>query len=230
MANQIDNKLVLSPKLMSLCKWKKIDEVNAKLDSGESPNQVFKFINKNNFTISCPLVYEYAKIRKKCLVDGINLEHMVGIATRNLMDTSKPDTRSSIQKLKSEIDALDLLIQGGYNTLQEWSDRPVSPKNMMDAIKLKNALTDGNHGFLTNYGMEELRAMETEKYDLIIKHLLSYIPQDKQKEAIDKIDVIEDSYYQSTQYYEEYLRSRGDLTEEEIQNKVQIAYSIKEEQ
>lgn len=206
----------MSPKLAALCRWKHIDEVNNRLDQGDSPNSVATFINKNGFKISVPMVYDYAKLRKKALVDGINIEHMIGVSSKPLVDKSDPSTRSTAEKLKSEIDALDKIIQGGYNTLLEWADRPIAPKTMMDAIKLKYELTDGNHGFLTNYGMEELRSVEQNKYELLMQHLISYIPEDKRQEAIDRLEVLEDEYYQRTPYYEEYLRSRGDLSENQI--------------
>lgn len=141
-----------------------------------------------------------------------------------MVDKTDPSTRSTAEKLKSEIDALDKIIQGGYNTLLEWADRPIAPKTMMDAIKLKYELTDGNHGFLTNYGMEQLRAIEQGKYELLMQHLITYIPEDKRQEAIDKLEVLEDEYYQKTPYYEEYLRSRADMTE------AQIAERLKEVQ
>lgn len=210
----------ISPKLTDLCKWKHIQQVNDKLDSGESPNSVCTFINKNGFKISTPLVYEYAKMRKKALVDGLNIEHMITIASKPTDTDDKPTKR----KLKSEIDALDKLIEQGYNTLVEWGDKPITPKTMMDAIKLKNDLTDGNHGFLTNYGMEQLKAIEQNKYNLVMEHLISYIPEDLRQEAVDKIDNIEYEYYRQTDYFEEYLRARGDLTEVEIQKLVDEAY------
>lgn len=212
----------ISPKLIELCKWKHIQEVNNRLDQGDTPNSVCTFINKNGFKISTPLIYEYAKLRKKALVDGLNIEHMIGIAGKPLVDKNDPNTKSSVQKLKSEIDALDCLIQAGYRTLQEWADRPIAPKTMMDAIKLKNELTDGNHGFLTNYGMEQLRAIEQNKYELIMNHLISYIPEDKRDEAVSAIEQIEDEYYQGTEYYEEYLRAK-ELPESEIQRRLEEA-------
>lgn len=212
----------ISPKLIELCKWKHIQEVNNRLDQGDTPNSVCTFINKNGFKISTPLIYEYAKLRKKALVDGLNIEHMIGIAGKPLVDKDDPNTKSSMQKLKSEIDALDCLIQAGYRTLQEWADRPIAPKTMMDAIKLKNELTDGNHGFLTNYGMEQLRAIEQNKYELIMNHLISYIPEDKRDEAVSAIEQIEDEYYQGTEYYEEYLRAK-ELPESEIQRRLEEA-------
>lgn len=213
----------MSPKLAALCRWKHIDEVNNRLDQGDSPNSVATFINKNGFKISVPMVYDYAKLRKKALVDGINIEHMIGVSSKPLVDKSDPSTRSTAEKLKSEIDALDKIIQGGYNTLLEWADRPIAPKTMMDAIKLKYELTDGNHGFLTNYGMEELRSVEQNKYELLMQHLISYIPEDKRQEAIDRLEVLEDEYYQRTPYYEEYINAL-DITEEEKRRKLEVYY------
>lgn len=194
-----------SPKLTELCKWDRVAEVNKKLDSGESPASVCTWVNKVGFKISPPLMYDYAKMRKKALVDGINVEHMLGTVSKPVVDRADPLTQSTTKKLKSEIDALDLIIDSGYSTLINWEDRPISPKTMMEAIKLKNDLTDGNHGFLTNYGMEQLRDIEQKKYELIIQHLISYIPKTRQQEAVDKIAEIEDSYYQETDYYEEYV-------------------------
>lgn len=219
----------ISPKLIELCKWKHINEVNNRLDSGDTPNSVCDFINANGFKISRPLIYDYAKMRKKALVDGLNINHMIGIASQPIIDKDDPATKSTSRKLRSEIDALDMIIQGGYNTLKEWADRPIAPKTMMEAIKLKNELTDGNHGFLTNYGMEQLRAIEQNKYQLLLEHLISYIPEDKQQEAIDKMDTIEDEYYQTTDYYEEYLRAKG-LSEAEIEKRLTEVNNQSEEE
>ena len=220
----------ISPKLMELCKWKHIQEVNKRLDAGDTPNSVYDFVNANGFKISRPLIYEYAKMRKKALVDGLNIEHMIGIASQPLIDKNSDTFKSTAQRLKSEIQALDKIIEGGYNTLLEWSDRPIGPKIMMDAIKLKNELTDGNHGYLTNYGMEQLREIEQNKYELIMEHLVNYIPENLREEAVGKIESIEDEYYQTTDYYEEYLRARGDLTEIEIEKKLQEVKDKQSEQ
>lgn len=219
------DQMKISPKLMSLCRWKYINEVNKRLDDGESPLVVVKYINKMGFEISHPMVYEYQKLRKKALIDGINVEQLVGLSDKPLIDLSDPQNKTTSRKLKSEIEALDILIEAGYNTLIEQADRPIPPKLMMDAIKLKYELTDGSHGFLTNYGMAELKELEQKKYQLLMEHLIRYIPKDKQKEAVDKMSAIEDEYYQGTQYYEEYVKSL-DISDKEKQKKLK-AYQAK---
>ena len=205
----------LSPKLAELCQWHYIKEVNKKLDNGDSINSVATFISARGFKISVPMVYEYAKLRKKALVDGVNVEHMISSVSKPVLDKNDPDTQEASNKLRSEIDALDVVIQSGYKTLVNYRDQPINPRIMMDAIRLKYQLTDGNHGFLTNSGMEELRQIEQQKYQLIIDHLISYIPEQYRQEAVDAIDSIEDNYYQTTPYYAEYLKAKG-LSETEI--------------
>lgn len=212
----------VSPKLVEFSRWRLIGEVNSKLDSGMSPNSVHPWVVENGFSISLPMVYEYARARKKALVDGVSMEHVLGIIGRPLVDTQSLAYQTTKDKLKSEIDALDMIVQRGYELLMKNPDTEIAPKDMMAAIKLKNELTDGNHGFLTNFGMEHLRDIENAKYSLIIDHLLSYIPEDKKVEAIERITEIEDNYYQTTDYYEEYLRAAGDLSEDQIQRKLEI--------
>lgn len=221
MANSSTQKV--SQKLVQLSKWNYIDEVHRMLDRGDSPNSVCSYINKNGFKISTPMVYEYAKMRKKALVDQLDMEHVLGVARKPLF--ADESAKTAMSRLKSEIDALDCIIEGGFKTLQEFSNRPIAPKTMMDAISLKAKLTNGNHGFLTNYGMEQLREVEQNKYELIIDHLISYIPEDKQQEAMDKIAIIEDEYYQTTEYYEEYLKAL-ELPEDEYMERLQ-AYEKK---
>lgn len=213
------SELKTSPKLQELCRWDQIDEVNRRLDRGDTPNSVWMFIKSSGLNISRPLIYDYAKMRKKALIEGINVEHMIGSVTKPILDKYDPATKSTSQKLKSEIDALDMIIQGGFNTLKEWNDRPIAPKTMMDAIKLKAELTDRNHGFLTNYGIEDLKRVEQLKYQLLMEHLISYIPDDKKQEAIDRLEVLEDEYYQTTDFYEEYVNTL-DLSDTEKQKKI----------
>ena len=198
------------------------------LDSGDNPNSVYKWVKEQGFSISVVWLGEYAKLRKKALVDGVSMEHILGIAGKPMFDINDVSTKPVKEKLKSEIDALDMIIQGGYETLKKSVKNGIPPKVLMAAIKLKNDLTDGNHGFLTNFGMEHLRDIENAKYALIMKHLLSYIPDDKREEAVSQIAEIEDKYYQTTDYYEEYLRASGELTEDQIDKKLQAWYETRQ--
>ena len=192
------------------------------VDSGTSIPQVHHWVEEHGFNISVDYVRQYARMRKQNMVDGISMAHLIGVTGDSPQyDPNDPSTKATSEKLKSEIDALDLLIQKGYKTLTEIGDKPVSPGTMMAAIRLKNDLTDGSHGFLTNFGMEQLREIEQRKYALIIDHLMSYIPDEFKQEAANQIPAIEENYYYGTAYYEEYLKATGEYTDDEMRVKVQ---------
>ena len=131
------------------------------------------------------------------------------------------------KKLKSELDALDKLIQMGYDGIDQiYANKPVPPALMMSAIQLKNNLTEGSHGFLTNYGLEQLKEIEKNKYEILIDLIMSYVPEDKKEEVLQRMEQTEDEYYQQTEYYVEYLKAKG-LSEEEINKRI---YELEQEE
>lgn len=219
--------LKISPKLKDLAVWEHIDEVNRMLDMGETPNSVHKWINKHGFKISPPLVYDYAKLRKYAVVNSMTMEKILGIekSKQPKMKTGESFNQRKT-KLTSELDAIDAIIDMGYNSIQTiWKDKPIPISILMQAIKLKNELTDNQHGFLTPYGIEQLTLMEKEKYQVLTDTLLQFVPEEQREEALNAMGEAEENYYKncsSSQYYEEYLRACG-LSEEEIQRKLKEA-------
>lgn len=219
--------LKISPKLKDLAVWEHIDEVNRMLDMGETPNSVHKWINKHGFKISPPLVYDYAKLRKYAVVNSMTMEKILGIekSKQPKMKTGESFNQRKT-KLTSELDAIDAIIDMGYNSIQTiWKDKPIPISILMQAIKLKNELTDNQHGFLTPYGIEQLTLMEKEKYQVLTDTLLQFVPEEQREEALNAMEEAEENYYKncsSSQYYEEYLRACG-LSEDEIQRKLKEA-------
>lgn len=228
MAKQAGSKIKLSPKLIELCKSPLIDSVNAMLDAGESPNSVCKFVNGKGFKISTPLMYEYAKIRKQCIINSINIEHLIGVTKQPDVQVKKGTNFQGRQnKLKSEIDAIDRVIQLGFDSLNMFYGhdegsigKPVPIATMLAAIQLKNNLTEGAHGFLTAYGLNQLREVEQQKYEILFDTIMSFIPDELKETVQAKVSEAEDEYYQTTDYYEEYLRAKG-LTEDEIAQRLE---------
>lgn len=217
--NRVGNgKIKLSPKLASLLKWEKISFANEMLDSGETPNAVAKWINKNGFKISLPLVYDYAKIRQQCVLNGMSMDTMLGVS-QNATVKQGDKFNSKKEKLKNELDALNKIIEIGYNSLDHYVDKPMPVSILMQAIKLKNELTDGYFGGLTEYGLQQLTLLEKQKYDMLVEVLMKYIPDNKKEDATNEMAVAEENFYKHSEYYDEYLRASG-LTEREISIKL----------
>lgn len=208
-----------SPKLLELTKWEKIDKVNSMLDDGISPAKVCEWINKNGFSISVPLIYDYNKMRKQAIIEGIQVTKIINPIQRIPVINSKEKQTEHYQdnrnKLKNELDALDHLIQKGYETLVAYEDRPVSPKLMMEAISLKNNITKGNHMNLTDYGIEYLKELEQKKFQVVLETLLQFVPEDERNQAIEAIEQAEDEFYKDTEYYDEYLKAKGETLDDE---------------
>ena len=219
-SNKIENgKIKLSPRLSELVRWEKIAYVNEMLDSGDTPNSVANWIRKNGFKISNPLVYDYVKIRQQALLNGISMEKILGINTSTTIKQGDK-FNSKRDKLKNELDALDKIISMGYNSLPKWENKPMPISILMQAIKLKNDLTDGYFNGLTPYGIEQLTLLERQKYDIIMNILMEFVPEERRQEATEIIAEAEERFYKESEFYEDYLRASG-LTEPEIQRKLE---------
>lgn len=199
---------ITSPKIEELLKWDMIEVVNSKLDSGESPAQIAKWINKNGFKISAPMVYQYRDVRRQAIIEGLQVENFFtpAIISKSAKNFS---LSSSKDRVKSELDVLDVIIQRGYQTIKEFDDRPIPPSLLMRAIELKNKLTEGSHNNMTAYGIDYLKQMEQAKFQAILSVVLEFIPEERREEAITAIDKAEDEFYRGTEYYEEYLKAKG---------------------
>lgn len=223
---QDNQKLKLSPKLTALVNWEKIAYVNEMLDSGESPNSVCKWINKNGFKVSPPIVYDYNKIRQNAVLNGISIEKILGVSqTANIKQGSSFQGKK--QKLKSEIDVLDKIIELGYSGLQSWT-KPMPISMMMQAIKLKHDMTEGYFNGLTPYGLEQLTLLEKQKYDVIMEVIMQYVPEDTRDEVVQVIADTEEEFYKRSDYYEDYLRASG-VSEPEIRKRMEEYEAEQEE-
>ena len=76
--------------------------------------------------------------------------------------------------------------------------------------------------------MASIKAKEIEKnkYEIIIDLVMSYVPEDKKDEVLQRMEQTEDEYYQQTEYYVEYLKAKG-LSEEEINKRI---YELEQEE
>lgn len=204
-----------SPKIEELLKWSKIAEVNAMLDEGVAPSQVCKWINNNGFKISAPMIYEYRDKRKLAMIKDINLETAINPIDKNQLFKGEPKQYISKKNgVKNELEVLDKIIQRGAQTLDDMDDLPISPQMLMKAIEVKNNITKGSHEHLTAYGIEDLKIVEQGKFQAVLGAVLQFIPEEQRENVINAIEVAEDEYYRTTEYYESYLATKAQQQQE----------------
>lgn len=176
------------------------ETVNRMLDAGESPNSVHKYIQSQGFNISLPTVYKYAGIRRAGLMAPTEQEAEPFIMSEG--------DRQQRQRMLTELEALDMLIEKGYQAIKKMNPEDVTPKIMMDAIKLKYELTGGNHAFLTEYGFNSIRQLEDKRWRLVIQFMMTYIDQERIPEVQQGVEQIEESILSGTPWQDEYLKAK----------------------
>jgi len=119
-----------------------------------------------------------------------------------------------VGRVKNEMQLLDELIQRGMDELN--NNPAIRIETAMKAIEVKNKLTGGRHAGLTDYGLDQLRAIETAKMDALVAVVMKYLPEDRYKEVIAAVANAEHEFYrtEAPELLEEYERS---VAEEELE-------------
>lgn len=182
-------------RLEKLVKWKRIDEVNEMVMNGTSPRQISLWCKENGFDISHPKLYEYRDMLREAVNKQISVEQMMGISdtNRNPILLQSLGITPVKEMVKSELDVLDGIIQLGFNGLKDMPT--IRMGDAMKAIELKNKITGGAHGGLTNFGLEQLRELEQAKFESILGVVLQYLPEDKHEEVYEAMAEAEHRFY-----------------------------------
>jgi len=196
-------------KLERLCRWEHVDEVNNMLMSGVNPRVVSDWCKERKFSISHPKLYEYKEILESALTKQVTVERLLGIGVpkRSPIVLQALGIQDVKNMVKAEMEVLDMIIQKGYNALLAAPEIKIA--DALKAIEMKNKLTNGTHGGLTGYGLDELRALEEAKFGVIVTVVMKYIPEDKVEELQLAIAEAERNYYQNEapEYSDEYERA-----------------------
>lgn len=227
------NNGVKKTKLEQLAEWKKRPFLDKMLDDGVSPNQCHKWLLENGFEISMPMVYKYAQRRKEAIVKDIQLNTIMDKRTTNGgHSTSKkrkrrtkktiPTTHTreqeqeerkqdnlTVNKVQTDLELLDAVIQKGWETLSMME--AIDPSKAIQAIKLKNEITGGAHNGLTTYGLEEIRLREAARETAMTAILLEFIPEDKHEEVLKRMDEATKEFYESIGLGDEYKKLEEDM-------------------
>lgn len=184
-------------KLERLCKWEKVEEVNDMLLRGVSPERVSNWCKERGMDISRPKLYEYKKILLESVTKEITVERILGIgAPADPHGLLKQMGISSTTKtlVRNELEVLDLFIQRGFDVASTNPDIKIT--DAIKAIELKNKLTQGTHGGLTSYGVEQLRDIERYKFEAVMDVIRKYVPEEHWVELEEKVAEAERKYYE----------------------------------
>lgn len=188
----------ITPMIQQLMESEYAETINAMLDAGDSPNTVHKYLESNGYVVSNSLVYKYAGIRTQQLLAPD--KDYSGIVSENESNARK--------RLLKELDVLDMIIDKGYQAIQEIEPADITPKLTMDAIRLKNELTGGAHQFLTERGYKSLRRLEERKWNVVIQYMMTFIDEGRQAEVQQGVEDIEEWIYAGTPWQDDHIQAK----------------------
>ncbi|WAB25078.1 hypothetical protein M3_0127 [Lysinibacillus phage vB_LfM_LysYB1] len=116
-------------------------------------------------------------------------------ASTNRTQAERKRDNLTVDKLKSDMELLDAVMQKGYETLLNME--AIAPKDFLKAIELKHKITGGSHGGITTYGLEEIRLREAAREAAILAIMLKYIPEEQHMEVIAEMERATQEYYES---------------------------------
>lgn len=202
-----------------------IDEVNKLIELNSSIKSIKDYLDKQGFKISRNYISKYRIIRKSLSAEENNLEDFINKApVKKLIEDQEREIQegSQVNKLKSDLEFLDMVIQSGSDqlkTLIKENDYLITIENVFKAIELKDKLTDGALAGLTQFGIKNLQEITEKKYMQLLQSMFKYVPDSEKQKVLAELEVVEEDYYKETDYYEDYLRNTG-KTEKEIQKKL----------
>lgn len=183
-----------TPKMNELAASPLAGKAHEMLDAGVSPRRVRQYLEENGFHVSDQFIYKYAAMRQT---------ELLSLDEENAGELSEQD-RKQRGRLLTEIQALDLIIEKGYEAIRNLEPEEITPKLLMEAIRLKNELTGGNHQFLTEYGFNSIRKLDTRRWEAVTQYMFAYIDDDKQTEVMEGIEKLERRIYRGTPFEADY--------------------------
>lgn len=195
------------------------------IDIRISLSEIKKYLDEQGFNISLTYLGRYRRIRKSYSAEENNLEDFINKApVKKLIEDQEREIQSGSQtnKLKSDLEFLDMVIQSGSDqlkTLIKENDYSITIDNVFKAIELKDKLTDGALAGLTQFGIKNLQEITENKYMQLLQSMFKYVPDSEKQKVLSELEEVEEEYYKGTDYYEDYLRNTG-KTEKEIQKKL----------
>lgn len=197
----------------------KVDEA---LDTGKlTYEEIVELAKEYDVEISVPTISRYKARRQEAIDTGVPLEDLIDkranngnvIHIQHKKDTSFEDSplgdnsfggfddSMEEEKVYSDIQVLDEMIQKGYNALK-YTDVIGQPQ-LLKAIELRDKLTGGQMRGLSIVGLRELRLRFEARTEAITAVALEYIPEDKHEEVFDAMVEAEKEFYANLDLTEE---------------------------
>lgn len=220
----------LPPKVQDILKQKWIGDVFDKIDGGLSLAKTQKYIKETyEYSIGMNNMSTLRQYREKMKLEDSSLDSFLTHKSPKELILSKSEApKSNKDKLLRDVDFLDFFIQTANDQLRDTilSGGKIEPSAAFRAVELKHKIAGESMSGLTHYGIDYLQQITEFRYGNLMRIMYEYVeryaPRDQIEIMLAELDQADEDAYKQTEYYEEYLRSKG-YSEEEIQLRVRLS-------
>jgi len=121
--------------------------------------------------------------------------------------------KKASEKLVNINQVLEVLIEKGLQGVMDTNY--VDQNILLKAVQEHNKINAGNGG-LTMSGLQEMRLQQVAYESAVTNVMLSYVPEDKQTEALERMHDAEEEFYRNLDITEEGRRIKKELERLEV--------------
>ena len=209
-----------------------ISKLDVMIDEGKTLQYMTDYANSMDVNVSLGTIRNYKQKRAQAIGDDVPIESLLDKRSNvgNIMEMrpkesltdsdgsgSNEDGRGTYKRASEKLininQALEVLIQKGMAGVEDVDF--VDQNVLIKAIQEYGKVNAGNGG-LTITGLQEMRLQQVAYESAITNVMMSFVPEDKQKEALERMHDAEEEYYRNLDVTEEGRRIKRELDKLEV--------------
>ncbi|WRW34647.1 hypothetical protein CF5_0157 [Staphylococcus phage CF5] len=198
-------------------------KVDNALDEDMSYDDIIELCQSYDLELSKSAISRYKSKRKEAIENGWDLGEMVDkrkkTSVKDIEEKETPileieespfeQSKKHTQTLYDDVQVLDMIISKGAKGLE--FVETLDPALMIRAMETKDKITGNQLRGMTIVGLRELHIKQTAQETAMSEILLEYIPEDKHEEVLQRMEDLQNEFYQNLDLDEESKKFKESL-------------------
>jgi hypothetical protein len=198
-------------------------KVDNALDEDMSYDDIIELCQSYDLELSKSAISRYKSKRKEAIENGWDLGEMIDkrkkTSVKDIEEKETPileveespfeQSKKHTQTLYDDVQVLDMIISKGAKGLE--FVETLDPALMIRAMETKDKITGNQLRGMTIVGLRELHIKQTAQETAMSEILLEYIPEDKHEEVLQRMEDLQNEFYQNLDLDEESKKFKESL-------------------
>jgi len=209
-----------------------IAKLDNMIDEGKTLQYMTDYANSMEVDVSLGTIRNYKNKRRQAIDEDVPLESLLDRRSNsgNIIEMKDKESMTDVdgsntnsegigvykkasEKLVNINQVLEVLIEKGLQGVMDTNY--VDQNILLKAVQEHNKINAGNGG-LTMSGLQEMRLQQVAYESAVTNVMLSYVPEDKQTEALERMHDAEEEFYRNLDITEEGRRIKKELERLEV--------------